>query len=242
MEQVNNLNNQKSLIPKDNNLEAINIKEKIIYNSIENLFEAYNNGEQRVNLLIEFLSPYLSNNLIKEQDQIKIDLLGCVNLNNKNEFISRVTEIVKPIISLVVNNPEIEIKFKNEQPLELKRKVFNIFNKYEQIGKYISYGITGRTLHIHLPDASDLIKDKSRTILFSEIENDFNNLAKVVDNNSQIKEIVASSWIVANNPNILNNFGFIINHKYDSIDKEGKESKFSSISRDEFLKRYLKNN
>lgn len=219
--------------------EKIKIKEKGIHDSVENLFNAYDNGEQRVSLLLELLDPYLNDNLIEEQDEIKNSLLNCIKLNDKNEFIDKVMEIVKPVLSFIDNNPDIKKKFENEQPKEFKRKIFNTFNNFEQVGKYISYGIDGKTLHIHLPDADDLIKGKSRTVLFDELKSDFNNLAKIVDSNDQIKEIVASSWLVASKSNILGYFGFVIDDKSESLDKEGRISKYSSISSKDFLEKYL---
>ena len=117
--------------------EKIKIKEKGIHDSVENLFNAYNNGEERVNILFKLLNPYLSSNLIKEQDEIKKSLLNCINLKNKNEFVNKVMEIVKPVIFFINNNPDIEKRFKEEQPKELTREIFNKFNNFEQIGKYI---------------------------------------------------------------------------------------------------------
>lgn len=241
MEQIHNLNNQKDKIQKNNDLEKRNEKEKSIHDKIENLFDVYDNGEERIGLLLELLAPLINDNLIKDQDQMKINLLNCSKLNNKNEFVDKVMETITPLITFLIDNPDLEKRLVDERPLNLRRKIFNDFNKYEQIGQYISYGITGRTLHIHLPDASDLIKGKSRSILFSEMENDFNNLAEILNNHKEIKEVTASSWIVANNPNILEKLGFVIDHEHDSIDKEGRKTSVSYIPRDKFLEKYLKN-
>jgi len=104
---------------------------------------------------------------------------------------------------------------------------------------YISYGIDDEILHIHLPDADDLIKGKLRRFLFDEITSDFNNLAKIVDNNKQINKVTASSWLVASKSNILEHFGFTIDNEYDSLVERGRNSKYSSITRDKFLERYL---
>ncbi|MEI7688680.1 MAG: hypothetical protein WCI91_00665 [Candidatus Nomurabacteria bacterium] len=238
MEKIHNQNE----INLNNNQEEIKIDENRIRKSAENLFVAYNNGEQRIDLLVELLNPYLKSNLIEKQDEIKKDLLSCVNINDKNIFVNRIIEIVKPILLFIDKNPDIKKILDKEQSKDFKRKTFNVFNNYEQIGKYISYGIDDKTLHIHLPDADDLIKGKSRTILFDELKSDFNNLAKIVKDNDNINEIIASSWLVASKSNMLEHLGFVIDNESSTLDREERVSKYASISREDFLTKYFVEN
>jgi hypothetical protein len=253
MNEIPNFQN-KNLVPGDNlphgqepELDRREIKtenEETIINdgdyrqSILNVFKYYNNGKDRINFIINSFAPYFDNNLIRKKEETKEKLLACAELNEENKFVNEIFEIIKPIIIFIKKNPEIEREFRDSTPEKVKREAFNILSGYEQIGTYISYGIDGKILHIHFPDAKELIKNKGVNFLINEIKNDFRNLAKVVDNNKQIEEITATSWMVNKLSTTLEKLGFFIIND-DFKDKEERNVKHAVISRNVFLDKYL---
>ncbi|HAE36547.1 TPA: hypothetical protein DEP30_02135 [Candidatus Nomurabacteria bacterium] len=233
------LTKQEPIIPEARNEEVGINNEKDIHAKLTNIFKHYNNGNDRINFIVEFLHPYFYDNLIENQEEIKSNLLNCSKIEDEQQFVDEVKKVTKPILSFIKEDPNTFRKFQDTSSEEFQRNNFNVLNNYEQIGTYISYGIDKNVLHIHLPPAHNLIKNKSRTILFDELTNDFHNLSKIVDSNTEIKRIVAGSWIVASYPNIIEKLGFIIHDNHDSKDREGRDTSFSSMSRDAFLSKYL---
>jgi hypothetical protein len=130
--------------------------------------------------------------------------------------------------------------------IENKRKAFVEKGNYVPVNKVLSYGIDGRDLHIHFAPAADLgLAEKMRLV-----REGFKDLAIAVQNNTDIEEVSATSWIVAKNPELLKKMGFMIDNSTETILRLSAKRIYqlrsrplarAVMSRQEFLKKYLEN-
>lgn len=118
---------------------------------------------------------------------------------------------------------------------------FDEKEKFISVNELVSYGMEDDFIHIHI------VPEKKVENIISKFREGLEELAKIVDKNENIKEISATSWLIAQSPEALEKrYGFTIDGK---ISEEFKKAHFADekrevwgahIDREEFLKRYLR--
>jgi len=212
---------------------------KKVRSDISNIFDNSKAGENRRETLLSKVGPILVPEILgsklseEERKNILEELKKCGDIENREEFIEKV---------LIILNPLIELRRKDPGTFEkIRREAFIKGGGFIPVNEIFSYGLENDFIHIHLAPAETMgLAEK-----LSAIKNGLEELAKIVNDNKSIKEIVATSWIVAENPKILERLGFEIEGE---IDEETKRKYFAneeravakaSISREKFLESYL---
>lgn len=217
---------------RENNFENINTanndREKEILREsgkgkLGIIFDSIQGGEERIGEIKESFEEILQN--LKEKDEIRIDLDKCANIKDKNEFIKRVSEILKPATELAIED------FIKNNVGDKKRWLLN---------EVLSYTVNGDIIQIHI------FSGKKEYGLAQKVFEGLKELAEAVNKDPNIKTIEAISWIVSKHPKLIEKkMGFTIGGDVDPeyikehFDDEDGEIKKAYISRDDFLNRYL---
>lgn len=122
------------------------------------------------------------------------------------------------------------------------RSSFSPKEKFISANELVSYGMEDDLIHIHV-----VPKEKVENI-FIKFREGLQEIAKIVNENPNIKKVSGSSWLVAENAEALERrYGFTIDGE---IDEKMRKEHFAyekrkvwgmHIDREEFLRRYLIN-
>ncbi len=206
---------------------------KQVKKSIEGIFEQHKNGSERVEVVIKKLSQFLDSDAF-DGKKIKESLEACSQIEDKKEFIESIISALEPILDFRKSSPEAFEQMRRQAAMEQEGMT--------PINEILYYGGREDYLHIHLAPAKDAGIGKLRAQVLEGLQ----KLAEVIKDNKQIKEIEATSWIVAKNPKLMEKLGFEVHGEIDEEFRRqhlsGDERKISraTISRKEFLKRYFK--
>lgn len=162
--------------------------------------------------------------IIKNMEEVELQLNACENIENPEEFIQKVVEISEPVINFKVSNPT------EYEQLQQKR--------YRKINDIFYYEITGEgddqlNLHVYSAYGKNLVP------LMKE---GMRKLAEIVQAKKNIKFVNAASWIVASHPRILERLGFEVLGEVDedtmTKDFPGEDRPVSRavLSREKLLK------
>lgn len=147
---------------------------------------------------------------------------------------------MEEIVSILRNRlPEAE---------KIEREEWKKFFKIKEVNQLVGYNepdyFSQEILNIHiLPNRTTPNNEKRK--LFKE---GFNSIAEIVNLNEKIKKIVGDSWIALEHPEIIKKLGFKFEKNLKDefrrifIEKDKKKSETITMSREEFLKRYILNN
>jgi hypothetical protein len=223
----------------ENFIENKNIDSKLkreLTSAIDSIFtNAKDQDERRKNLnkLISKLNPFF--NLISEDNsQIIESIKVCAEIEDKDVFTERILSILEPLIKIETADPK---------AFEEKRREFFVDDiGSTKLNEILSYEIDNDVIHLHLSPAREFIKEKGIPGFIKEIRDGFISLAKILEENKEIKDVVGISWIIAKNPTLLEGLGFSVEHGKipNENNPEGGERPISiaSISREKFLERY----
>jgi len=106
---------------------------------------------------------------------------------------------------------------------------------------YYDIDVENGTAIIHIAPKGDLNLGE----VIKSIRTGFKKLAKQVKEDERIKEVQATSWIVASNPGLLERFGFTVEGiidekmKAEHFSDEKRPVAYAHISREELLKNIL---
>ena len=197
------------------------------------IFDSHEDGAKRVDDILSTIRPILESGLV-DGEKITQSLKQCSDIKNREEFIAKTASALEPIADLRKSNPaDLE---------KLKRKIFVEQSKFIKLNEILSYGKSGDLIHIHLAPAKDIGISEMMRLVKDGLE----KLAGIVKTNKEIKNITATSWIVAKYPGIMERLGFTtggkinnkMRQKHFRYDK--REIHKANISREEFLNKYLK--
>ncbi|MBL7142359.1 MAG: hypothetical protein ISS83_01730 [Candidatus Pacebacteria bacterium] len=229
--------------PKNENLtnEKERRQEKIekdMGSFLKNNYEKNENNNQRVEEIIEAVKKIFES-VDKEvfPEERLHEIINQLNRYKKEdysqeEFLSEAESLLKPVVRLYANNLE-----KAEEKLV---KEFNEQDGFIEINRVVSYGKTGSMIHLHhLPARA--ISTSERLKLY---EVAMKKLATIVNNDPNIEEITATSWIVAKNPELFEGAGFEIEDvkkelKEKHFQDEKRDIKHATMTRKDFLEKYL---
>ncbi len=209
---------------------------KRVKNGVKALCEEYDNPEERIDKIMEKLTPFFKNidkNILNDNqiEQIKQNIEATSLIKNKDEFLEILMKALKPIIDLKEKTPD---KFE-----EAEAKAMNEASGFTEINRLLSYGKYKSTIHIHAP-AGETVSGKLG--LYRE---GMAKLAEIVNNDPDVQTITATSYLVAEHPGLFTRMGFKVEDISDELRErnfkgETRKIKKAWISREEFLRRFLK--
>ncbi len=203
---------------------------------IGTFFDEQKDGQKVVEDILSKIEIFLRSGLI-DGDIVRQSLGKCSAIKDKEEFIEKVLSAIEPINDLKKNNPGIFEQIEREAFIkEVEARGF------KKINEILSYGVNDDFAHIHLAPARQIGVSGLKKMVQGGLE----ELAKIVKENQEIKRVEAISWIVADHPKILEKLGFTV---VGEIDEEMRRKHYvddnrpisrATISREDFLSRYLK--
>jgi hypothetical protein len=197
------------------------------------IFNEHKDGAKGIEDILSIVNPILESDLI-DGEKIRQSLEQCSTIKDREEFVEKTFSALEPILDLRKKNPEAFEK--------LQRKSFIEQEKFTPLNEILSYGGNGDLVHIHLAPAKTIGIGEMRRL----IKDGFEKLARIVEENKEIKKIAATSWIIAEHPKIMERFGFEVEGE---IDEETRQRHFvdddreihgAAMTRKEFLSKYLK--
>ncbi len=236
IDELKSLRNSK----KENNKEIKKTNSEELEKAVEHFIDELPDNKQKIDALNKILSKSISNEVLLKLglntsvNEIKRKLEQCKKIDNGADFIKEVKKILSPVSIAMDSHPE---EFAN-----FKRKVFNETHNFTPVNEVFSYRVDEGDLHIHMAPSSDLNAISKVRLIKDALE----KLPEIIKSNKKIKNISATSWIVASNPGLLEKIGFKIegpiSEETRKTDFEGETAPISraTISREEFLEKYLK--
>lgn len=198
---------------EDLNLESERREDRKRY-SIGRIFDECPDLESRIRNIILTIKPAVFDSGRVTQESIGNSLLDIVATEDRDKFIEDVFTFLQPLYSLGET-------LTGQKPLEII-SINNAFD-YELISG-------GRVVNLHLPATN--IRGPQLLKLYKE---GLTKLAAIINDNPDIIEITADSWIIDKNPGLVERFGF----KIKDAPGERVWSRTAIISREDFLKKYL---
>lgn len=203
------------------------------FSSLEEPREVVNS---KIYKLQESVLRYLSG-LNIDQTEYNNKFNQIVNDFNINKAIRDLCDLIKEVTDVLRERlPEAEVVEREEWKKMFRIKEVNELVGYNDPDKYISH-----ILNIHiLPNRTTPIREK--LILFRD---GFRGLAQIVNSDEDIKKIVGDSWIALEKPKLVKEMGFKVENNLKDefkrifIEKNDKNAETVSMSREEFLKKYL---
>ncbi len=193
-------------------------------------FDTIADPSERIQLIKTRIMPFLDmlpdgQSVLDELDQIAL-------IENREDFVRTISDLLEPLIELRLSEPQ---EFEARQ-----RQGFLEGGNFIAINQLLSYKLHGKSLSLHVqPNETTPPAEQKRLML-----DGLRELAEIVRNNPNIKNITAASWIVADKPGILRKLGFTLD---GSISEEERQKYFAGsdepidkahISREELLEKY----
>ena len=168
-------------------------------------------------------------------DRLNEELIGLKSLENHDEFTRSLLEALKPLMEAKIRDPK---KYD-----EFLRYQYDQRNKFEKAGELVHYEIKGDKVYIHIAPGESL----SGVAKLRDLMRGLEKIAQDIKDRDDISEIVGVSWIVAKNPGLIRKLGFdysedLTPEERGVIRYELQKYAKATMGRDEFLKKYLKNN
>lgn len=179
---------------------------------------------ERIRRFAEFLDYPL--------EEIQETLHQAAQLPSHEEFVAVAYPLFEPLIRGKQRDPQ--------RWQEIAQEAFVQSGKFETINQFIAYEIDGDSIHLHVPpNEVTSIKDKLRLI-----REGLAGIARILNDHPEIKYVVGTSWIAAQHQSLVERFGFVIEEvseeeRRDNFGNDPRGVKLATMSRDEFLKRYL---
>ena len=114
--------------------------------------------------------------------------------------------------------------------------------EFTAINELLSYGKDEDLIHIHV------VPDQKVENFMTSFRSGMERLAEMIDADKSIKEVTATSWIVAKHPKILERAGFVVDGEIEEVMRKAhfageKRTVWKAhISRKDLLKKYLNKN
>ncbi|HBB43816.1 MAG TPA: hypothetical protein DCZ83_00235 [Candidatus Yonathbacteria bacterium] len=206
--------------------------------SFDNNFGDKEKMEDRFESLLFKMDLLQKSGAVLNKEETVRGLKESFNIKDKEVFVNYLLQVLDPIIMLRATQPDV---------FESVQREANLNNSgYLKLSEVLHFGLDGEEAQLHLAPSAELIKESGTGNFKKEVENGLEKLAEIIKSINKIKEIVATSWIVAKNPRLLEKLGFTI---VGEISKEEKEKLFPDekrtiakafMTREEFLARYGK--
>lgn len=228
---------KKRMTDKERQAEWEENNHKKLVSAFSRIFKENSTQQEKIYKFDEGIGKILSmlnENEISQDivDEIKDSVKTVCCLDDEEEFIEQGIKALKPII---------DWQRENRGLFEKKEREFFIQdNNFVPLNEMLSYGQDKNSLHIHVAPSLTLATGEK----FALLKDGFRSLQEVLRSDESIKEITATSWIVATESGggILEKFGFTIVGKNlkDVIssktqDHENRPVGTAHVSREDFL-------
>lgn len=185
------------------------------------LFDEFQDPQERIEVLLSRMEWIFEINVV-DGKKILENLQGLSEENDRQEFINKIVEALSPILELSKKNPEV---FEEAQRKFVQEKGGNVVNEV------FYYDMHEGGVEIHVFPAKSLGPAKIKKKFLEGLR----ELANVIEKDSSLTTIKAVSWIIFEKPALVELLGFTVT----GMNEEQREGN-AEISREEFLKRYLK--
>jgi len=226
---LENLEQIKAPQPDPDEIKIQNLFVEIFHNK-QSSEDRYSEATRR---LASFLKTSEKNLLTQEQiDEITSNLKICSTLENETEFTKQCADCLRPLLDWKKQDPR-------SFEAKLRENVAEVTG-FTPLNETLTYGRYKDCIHIHV-SPSETLRVSEKLAL---IKDGFHKLRDILLADESIKEVSATSWIVAANPGILEKLGFTIDGE---IPEDMKERHFQNetrpvfnahITRDEFIDKY----
>lgn len=195
---------------------------KRVKEGLRETFRSFPSGQERIKAVITEI-PMLT-------DDEKERLMPCGEISDEQEFVEDVFKVIERFADWRIAD---EKGFRKEKVERM--------TGFKMVGDLLSYGMEQDLVHIHLTPISSADKIGAK-----KFEKELSELAEIIYSDPRVEKIRTTSWIVAEHPDLLEYFGFTVG---GPISEKEKEKYFPNeekpvwdacISREDFLKRYLK--
>lgn len=203
---------------------------------LSNIFDEFNDPSEKISSILKMVEPFFKHIdkkiLPKEKtDTIMAAISACENISDKKQFLDEIMEALKPALEIREMHAD---KFEEAQV-----QAMNEANGFTEINRLLSYGKSGSIIHIHAP-FGETVDNKITTY-----RDGMKKLAEIVNKDPEIKEITATSHLVASHPGLFTKIGFKVEEVSDEFRQEHfsgekREIKIAKIGREEFLEKFSK--
>lgn len=206
-----------------------NIEEQL-RSKIYGTFDKFTNSDERVDDIIKTLGDIIER--LENSEEIKNNLNKLRQIEEKEEFCQSLFALLKQLVDWRESHLT---EFEN-----IRRRDFNEQGSFIELNQMLSYGVGGDDIHLHVPpNVSTPNSEKLRLI-----REGLRKLATIVDQDPAIKIITATSWIVANHPDLLRKLHFTVEGEIDENTRnrffasETRPVALATMSREDLIKYY----
>jgi len=194
---------------------------------LKDLFDRYETGAQRVEAIRKRLKSFARILSEEQKEYLHNSLEDVAGITDENEFVEKMLPVAKYYLDIQAG------KLEQFEAIE-RQQMYDEHPTYRELNQLFAYELEDDEIHLHVPaNKGTTIKDKLRLI-----DDGLKRLAEIVNDNTRIKQVVGRSWIVGENPKLLERLGFKVTDIETNPD--GVKVGMATISRKELLDRYLK--
>jgi hypothetical protein len=203
---------------------------------LDSFFDEYKDPKARMEEILKKIKPFFKHIDKKilpaeKADEIIAALSACENLSDKQQFLDKIMEALRPVLDIRQAHAD---EFEDAQA-----RAMNEAGGFTEINRLLSYGKYKHIIHMHAP-AGETVGNK-----ITLYRDGMRKLAEIINNDPEIKEITATSPLVAAHPGLFTRAGFKVEEVSDEFRQqhfsgEEREIKKAIIDREEFLRRFLK--
>ena len=199
---------------------------------VNSLFDEIPDGTQRIAELKRRLGTLLQF-IDKPPGELNAELDSCAEILSKEEFVAKVTAILKPIADASVQRPQ---EFE-----KVAREEFRAQGGFTPVNDLLAYGIHDTVMHLHaMQNKTAELRQK-----LGMLKDGMKRIAQIVRDNEAVQEVTATSWIVAEHPKLLERMGFTVEGpitdemRAKHFQGDPRAISLAKISREELLRRYV---
>jgi|GEM_PF-4080194 len=193
---------------------------------IAKFFDTVKNAEERRVAVITKMKPFFEAGLIDE-DVITPSIEELCAIEGRDAFIKKGLEVMS--YYYLARKKDKTGSFESIRREQQGRERINEILEYE-------FSDGGKSIKIHTwPKKKPGIRKLKLLILSG-----FNNLAEIINKNPDVEKVEAWSWIVYDHPDLIESLGFVLGEEYETTNEDHPKGRGSEMSRNDFLKKYLK--
>ncbi len=216
--------------------KSLGIIEKRIDDFLDKLIEESNNNSEVIDKITSELREEKGYHYVLFKEETDTVITSIEELKSKifdeGELQKEIKTILDPLVKLIAE------RYKEIEEEEVKR--FNRQGNFKEINRVLSYGGSHDIIHLHHPPARTIPKEE-RVMLYVD---GFKKLAEIVKERPHVKIITASGSLAFKMKDVLSDAGFSIEEMSEELrsthfEKEKREVVTATITREDFLERYL---
>lgn len=203
-------------------------------NRLGHLFDDKEKRHTRISIFVSQLNAIERAGFVFNRDEVVREIQKSLEIQDRETFIAHLMKVLEPFMLLKVTNPKIF------ETVEREAVTSGDGNTRLSEVLYVNFKHENRA-DIHLATARELMKEKGIAYLKKEVETGLRKLAEMIKPNDKVKEIWATSWIVAKSPLYLRKLGFTVVGVFPEEETEEEENRpigEAFMTREDFLARY----